>query len=158
MQRVLLLPFTQEKHGHKNFSHQRSNSFFCAMMSIVLHFGPFCCCSRECLAEGDLSHQKQFLAFIQSCPDSYKCGKMCHICPETPSSSLSRPIAMQVILTIVKPKQTGSCGRGIRNEHMSNTNTILIQNAMEQIQVIYFHYYTVYHKENSTYMEIWHRG
>ena len=23
-----------------------------------------------------------------------------------------------------KPKQTGSCGRGIRNEHMSNTNTI----------------------------------
>ena len=27
---------------------------------------------------------------------------------------------------IVKPKVTGSCGRGIRNEHMSNTNTILI--------------------------------
>ena len=33
---------------------------------------------------------------------------------------------------------------------------------MEQIQFIYFQdymqYYTVHHKENSTYMEIWHRG
>ena len=28
--------------------------------------------------------------------------------------------------TIIKPKQTGSCEWGIRNEHMSNTNTILI--------------------------------
>ena len=27
---------------------------------------------------------------------------------------------MKTDLTIVKPKQTGSCGRGIRNEHMSN--------------------------------------
>ena len=27
-------------------------------------------------------------------------------------------------LAIVKPKQTGSCERGIRYEHMSNTNTI----------------------------------
>ena len=63
---------------------------------------------------------------------------------------------------LVKPKQTGSWGRGIRNEHMSNTNTILILNAMEQIQFIYIQdymqYYTVHHKENSTYMEIWHRG
>ena len=64
---------------------------------------------------------------------------------------------------IVKPKQTGSCGRGIRNEHnMSITNTILIWNTMEQIQFIYFQdymkYYTVHHNENSTYMEIWHRG
>ena len=30
-----------------------------------------------------------------------------------------------LVVTIVKPKQTGSCGRGIINEHMSNTNTIL---------------------------------
>ena len=33
---------------------------------------------------------------------------------------------------------------------------------MEQIQFIYFQdymqYYTVHHKENSTYMEIWNRG
>ena len=33
---------------------------------------------------------------------------------------------------------------------------------MEQIQFIYFQYYTqyytVHHKENSMYMEIWHRG
>ena len=36
---------------------------------------------------------------------------------------------------------------------------------MEQIQFIYFQYYmqyyavyAVHHKENSTYMEIWHRG
>ena len=33
---------------------------------------------------------------------------------------------------------------------------------MEQIQFIYFQYYmqyyTVHHKENSTYMEIWQRG
>ena len=33
---------------------------------------------------------------------------------------------------------------------------------MEQIQFIYFQYYmqfyNVHHKENSTYMEIWHRG
>ena len=33
---------------------------------------------------------------------------------------------------------------------------------MEQIQFIYFQdymqYYTVNHKENCTYMEIWHRG
>ena len=33
---------------------------------------------------------------------------------------------------------------------------------MEQIQFInfqdYMQYYTVHHKENSTYMEIWHRG
>ena len=33
---------------------------------------------------------------------------------------------------------------------------------MEQILFIYFQdhiqYYTVHHKENSTYMEIWHRG
>ena len=33
---------------------------------------------------------------------------------------------------------------------------------MEQIQFIYFQYYmqyyTVHHIENSTYMEIWHRG
>ena len=41
---------------------------------------------------------------------------------------LERPQYYTVIenSTIVKPKQTGSCGRGIRNEHMSNTNTILI--------------------------------
>ena len=33
---------------------------------------------------------------------------------------------------------------------------------MEHIQFIYFQdymqYYSVHHKENSTYMEIWHRG
>ena len=33
---------------------------------------------------------------------------------------------------------------------------------MVQIQFVYFQdymqYYTVHHKENSTYMEIWHRG
>ena len=33
---------------------------------------------------------------------------------------------------------------------------------MEQIQFIYFQdymqYYTVHHKENSKYMDIWHRG
>ena len=33
---------------------------------------------------------------------------------------------------------------------------------MEQIQFIYFQdymqYYTVHHKENISYMEIWHRG
>ena len=54
------------------------------------------------------------------------------------------------MIIIVKPRQTGSCGRGIRNEHM------------EQIQFIFFQYYmqyyTVHHKENSKYMEIWHRG
>ena len=43
-----------------------------------------------------------------------------------------------------------------------NICQILIWNAMEQIQFIYFQYhmqyYTVHHKENSRYMEIWHRG
>ena len=33
---------------------------------------------------------------------------------------------LEYMHTIVKPKETDSCGRSIRNEHMSNTNTILI--------------------------------
>ena len=35
---------------------------------------------------------------------------------------LRNPIAIHLSATIVKQKQTGNCGRGIRNEHMSNTN------------------------------------
>ena len=60
-------------------------------------------------------------------------------------------VRLITIQTIVKPKQAGTCGRGIRNEQMSNTNTILIWNGMEQIQFIYFQYYmqyyTVHHKD-----------
>ena len=75
---------------------------------------------------------------------------------KTLSVCLSVPREKKSPLLIVKPKQIGSCGRGIRNEYMSNTNTILTYTAMEQIQFIYFQdymqYYTVHHKENSTYM------
>ena len=63
-------------------------------------------------------------------------------------------------VTIVKPKQASTCGRGIRNECMSNTNTILILNAMDQIQFInfqdYVQYYTVNHKENRA--RVWKFG
>ena len=41
--------------------------------------------------------------------------------------------------TIVKPKQTGSCGRGVRNEHMSNTNPIYPNNSRD----VYFYIYWV---------------
>ena len=41
-------------------------------------------------------------------------------------SEMGEWIVGETTRPIIKPKQTSTCGRSIRNENMSNTNTILI--------------------------------